>query len=308
MIRNLAIQGPSVQLEQLIQLRHAAKNISPAKNVKSKSSASGNHRSAFRGRGMDFEEVRIYQAGDDIRSIDWRVTARTTKTHTKIFREEKERPVLLAIDQSLSMFFGSQVTYKSVMATELAALLAWSTLQGQDKIGGIVFNQYQHAEIKPKRSKHALLGLLRLMIDFNKRLFEENTKTPIISIHKILEKLRHLARPGCSLYIISDFSGYDTEAERLLYFIKRHTNVYALVITDSMEEILPTHPQLSLTDGIHKLFLNTENKKISEGYQRAFYAQQQFLTSSFNKLGIHHHRVWTHDDPSRALRAMFNAA
>jgi len=303
---NIIIRGPGVQLEQLIQLRHAAKNIHPGEINSSKSTIGGRHLSAFRGRGMDFEEVRIYQAGDDIRSIDWRVTARTAKTHTKIFREEKERPVFLVVDQSSSMFFGSKVTYKSVMAAQLAALLAWATLRYQDRIGGIVFNSHQHAEIKPKRSKHALLGVLKQMVDFNQQLFDENRKPPTFSLHKVFEKLRHLAKPGSTLYIISDFAGYDAEAERLLYLLKRHTKVYAILIADSMEERLPAHPQLSLTDGIHKVLLNTGDKKLAEAYQQSFLEKQKFLETSFNKIGIQHYQIWTHNDPARSLQAMLN--
>lgn len=302
-IHDISIQGPSVQLEELIQLRHAAKKIRLNENIISQRAVGGHNRSAFRGRGMDFEEVRIYQAGDDIRSIDWRVTARTAKTHTKVFREEKEQPVFLAVDQSSSMFFGSKVTYKSVMATELAALLAWSTLQHHDKIGGIVFNEYEHAEIKPKRSKHALLGFLKKMANFNQQLFDGITKNPNFSLHTLFEKLRYLIKPGSTLFIISDFANYDAEAERLLYLVKRHTVIHALVVIDSMEEKLPLDSKLSITDGIHKRFIDTHNREISENYQEAFQKKQRFLADSFSKLGIRHHQVWTHDDPSRSLQA-----
>jgi len=302
--RHIAIKGPRIELEQLLQLRHSAKNIHLKENISSQTTIGGRHRSVFRGRGMDFDEVRIYQAGDDIRSIDWRVTARTAKTHTKIFREEKERPVFLIVDQRSSMFFGSKVTYKSVIATALAALLGWSTLRHQDKIGGIVFNEHQYAEIKPKRSKHALLGLLKQMADFNQKLFEDNRKTLDFSLHKLFEKMRFLAKPGSNLYIVSDFSGYDSEAERLLYLLKRHTIIYAIVIVDSMEEKLPMHVQLSVTDGIHRCSIDTHNQKVTEDYQKAFYKKQDFLEASFKKLGIRHHRAWTHDDPLQSLQAM----
>jgi uncharacterized protein (DUF58 family) len=300
----IGVHGPRIQLEQLIQLRIAAKNIRGFAQNSARSSLGGGHRSTFRGRGMDFDEVRIYQPGDDIRSIDWRVTARSAKTHTKIFREEKERPVLLAVDQGNSMFFGSKITYKSVMATELAALLAWSTLQHQDRIGGIVFNRQQHAEVKPKRSKQALLGLLKIMADFNNRLFENYTSPEEFSLHQLLEKLRHMARPGNTIYLISDFYGYDQEAERLLYLIRRHTGIYALIVADSMEEQLPSQDQLSVTNGIHKISLDTSNTTIATEYRESFQKRQQTLESSFNKLGISHQKVWTHDDPCLSLRAL----
>jgi uncharacterized protein (DUF58 family) len=302
-ISSISIKGPGISLEQLIQLRHAAKKIILSKTTNSNSAIGGQHRSTSQGRGMDFEEVRIYQPGDDIRSIDWRVTARTSRVHTKIFREEKERPVLLAIDQGSTMFFGSRVTYKSVMAAELAALLAWSTLQHQDKIGGLIFNHQGDAEIKPKRNKHALLGLLKLLADFNQQLFKNEGKTSDgRTLHKIFEKIRHLGKPGGSLYIISDFSDYDSEAEKLLYLAKRHMTVHAFIVVDSMEAKMPEYSRLTLTDGTQKIALDTGNKMVTATYEKNFREKQKFLESSFNRLGIHHHRFWTHEDPCRALQ------
>ena len=120
----------------------------------------GPNKSNFRGRGIDFEEVRNYQPGDDIRSIDWRVTARTGTAHTKLFREERERPVLVAVDQRSSMFFGSSHCFKSVLAAQLASLLAWSALDAGDRVGGLVFNDASHREIRPRRSRKTVLALL----------------------------------------------------------------------------------------------------------------------------------------------------
>jgi len=302
-IRNISIKGPCISLEQLIQLRHVAKSLHLDKYI-SRSSVGGYHRSVFRGRGMDFDEVRIYEAGDDIRNIDWRVTARTTKTHTKIFREEKEQPVFIAVDQSSSMFFGSKVTYKSVMATTLAAMLGWSTLHRQDKIGGIVFNEYQHTEIKPKRNKNSLLFLLKKMVDYNQQLFKEKKKREGSFFHKLLKELCYLAKPGSNLYIISDFSNYDMEAERLLYLVKRHAFVCAIIIVDSMEQQLPTNSQFTITDGTQKCLINTGNNKIIMNYQSAFQEKQTLLRDSFNKLGIDHYLIWTHDDPLQSLQAL----
>lgn len=298
------IQGPRIDLAQLITLRHRARDIRLFENRTSHNALSGGHASVFRGRGMNFDEVRIYQPGDDIRSIDWRVTARTAKTHTKIFKEEKERPVLLAVDQRLGMFFGSRCTYKSVLAAELAALLAWAGLNDNDKIGGMVFNDYNHNEIKPKRSKHALLALLKAITDFNQQLFVERPDPKTFTLQAMLERLRHMARPGSAIFLISDFSGYDAEAEKLLFFIKRHTDVYAIRVADSLEQQLPPHPQLTVTDGKNKKQLNTRDQDFLKHYQAAFWQEQQALEKSFTGLAIPSQLVWTHEDPRQLLLSL----
>jgi len=295
-------KGPQVELEQLIKLRHLAANIELFPVKQSRSQLGGNYRSAFRGRGMDFEEVRLYQAGDDIRSIDWRVTARTAKTHTKIFREEKDRPVIIAVDQSSSLFFGSRVTYKSVMAAQLAALLAWAGLQQNDKVGGIVFNQQSHDEIKPLRNKHAVLKLLESIANFNQTLSHDKATSPgDIDFTGMLEKLRHIAKPGSAIFLVSDFMQYNQDSERLLHIIKRHTDLYALIVADTLEKNLPQQGDFTVTDGLKKLRFNSGDKKLGEQYTQAFEQRLDKLQNSFKKLHIAHTIAWTDDDPHKII-------
>jgi len=132
-------RGAMLSLQQLLDQRHIAKALELYLQSRSRLGMSGSHISKSKGRGVDFEEHRAYQAGDDIRSIDWRVTARTGRPFTKIFREERERPVIIGVDQSHHMFFGSQVSFKSVVAAEVAAILCWLTVDNGDRVGGVVF-------------------------------------------------------------------------------------------------------------------------------------------------------------------------
>ncbi len=170
-------RGAFTRLRDLIWLRYAAKQASrELDNLidnKTANPLAGLMTSRFRGRGIDFAEVRVYQPGDDIRTIDWRVTARTGVAHTKLFQEERERPVLLLVDQSSSMYFGSRVMFKSVLAARTAALLAWAVLERGDRIGGIVFSEHGHREIRPRRNKHAVLRLLNELHGFNQALGKE---------------------------------------------------------------------------------------------------------------------------------------
>jgi uncharacterized protein (DUF58 family) len=167
-----------------------------------------------KGRGMEFDEARHYQAGDDIRAIDWRVTARTGKTHTKLYREEKERPVFVLTDLSSSMQFGTQFLFKSVQAAHLSALIAWSARKRGDRIGGLVFNQHQHIECKPFTRQKAVLSLLNSMIKVQQgaKLGAQTTNQEKITLGNACARLRRLAHPGSLIFILSEFSQLDEVA------------------------------------------------------------------------------------------------
>ena len=154
---NIEVQGKAddivrVRQSTLIGLHREAKNI-PLFSNSLNAQRAGSHLSSFRGRGMEYHESRPYQAGDDIRAIDWRVTARSGRTHTKVYREERERPVLLWVDLCRSMFFGTRNCFKSVLASKLAALLAWSSVQHGDRLGGLIFSERDHVEFRPRSGK-----------------------------------------------------------------------------------------------------------------------------------------------------------
>ena len=153
-----ACTGAYTALSELVALRFNARLQLTSKR-RSLSTLAGPYQANFRGRGIDFEEVRAYQAGDDVRSIDWRVTARTTEPHTKLFQEEKERPVLVVVDQRIRNFFGSKQCFKSVLAAYTAALLAWSALRNNDRVGGLVLTDNDLKEIRPRRSKLSLIHI-----------------------------------------------------------------------------------------------------------------------------------------------------
>ncbi len=190
-----------------------------------------------------------YQPGDEIRSIDWRVTARTQKPHTKLYREEQERPVLLAADLRSSMFFGSQSCFKSVLCSALISALAWIGLANRDRIGGLVFGDQQHRDIRPKRSKHAALELIQQLQRFAGQL---NTPCPAQhsqSLQQMLEKLLPVCRPGTGLSLASDFHDLDERCFKLLYQLSRHADLTLFMLYDPLERQLPHNDQLWVTDG-----------------------------------------------------------
>ncbi|MEP1447234.1 MAG: DUF58 domain-containing protein [Paraglaciecola sp.] len=246
--------GVRIGIKELIhyQGKTALLNLSPRKTVQAK--LAGAYLAKTKGRGMEFDEARHYQAGDDIRAIDWRVTARTGKTHTKLYREEKERPVFVLTDLSSSMQFGTQFLFKSVQAAHLSALIAWSARKRGDRIGGLVFNQFQHIECKPFTRQKAVLSLLNSMMKVQQgaQHQESTLNEEPITLANACARLRRLAHPGSLVFIISDFSQLDEIAKQHIAQLSKHCEVIAYPISDPFEHRLPQvkmSQRVTLSDG-----------------------------------------------------------
>jgi len=277
--------GPYCTLSELIGLRLAARDLDLGRQRKVFSHLVGPHQSKFRGRGIEFEEVRTYQAGDDIRSIDWRVTARTGKPHTRLFREERERPVLLLVDQGLSMFFGSRTCCKSVTAAHAAALLAWAAVQHGDRVGGLVFAGSEHGQVRPRRSSGNVLHLLNQITAFNQRL-NGRLAPEVPGIDHALEELRRITRPGSNIFLISDFHGLSEAALKHLHHLQQHNDIAAIRVYDPLEEELPPPGHYAITDGEQRLTLNTADAALRRGYRQHFQEKSATLEKIMTGLSI----------------------
>jgi uncharacterized protein (DUF58 family) len=299
-------QGAYCSLDHLIALRHSAKDLKLTTKRRALSSLAGPNRTNFRGRGIDFEEVRQYQPGDDIRSIDWRVTARSGKPHTKLFREERERPTLLIIDQRANMFFGSRCCFKSVLAAQIGALLAWSALASGDRVGGLVFNDHQHQEIRPKRSRHSVLQLLSLTNQYNRELNKEQINAShSVRLADIAGDLMRIAKPGSAVYFVSDLDGFDEDTEKLFYHISRHNDVTCLLPYDLMESELPRDGYYNFSNGEQRFGLYTGESKLRQRYHSKFTEHLEQLQHKLGRLGISLIPIATHDSPLTTLQRYF---
>ncbi len=201
----------------------------------------GLHHSKLRGRGVDFDQVRVYQAGDDVRNIDWRVTARTQEPHTKLFHEERERPVFLLVEQSPQLFFGSGLCFKSVLAAQVAALFGWAALAHNDRIGGLVFNAAQCSEVRPRRSKQSLLQLLGLLVRANQALAgtPASAESAGSGLALALRRAREVLRPGSLALAVCDERSLDDGAELQLGLLARHCDLILLPVSDPLDHALP---------------------------------------------------------------------
>lgn len=286
--------GHSVTLTELLAYRQQPLRL-PLPKRAGVTVQSGQRLSKTRGRGMEFDEVRHYQAGDDIRAIDWRVTARTGKTHTKLYREEKERPVYLCVDLSKSMQFGSQLLFKSVQAAHVAAGLAWHTVQRGDRIGGLIFNDSEHHEIKPQGRQHGALLLLRHcagetesrgnVVDTNKRMLGSQT------LLTQLRRLQQICRPGTDIVIISDFFQCQDAELQLMRALRRHHSVTAVQIFDPFERQLPREfrQDIDIINAAHERSqLSASQNRVHLNWLESASARQQQLTTQLRRAGIAH--------------------
>ena len=228
--------------------------------------------SRLRGRGVDLDEVRLYQPGDDARNIDWKVTARKQKTHTKIFREERERPRLLVVDQTMSMFFGSQQRMKSVAAAESAARIGWVTLRARDRVGGLVIGCEETKFFKPIRSQLNLVRLLDSICQQNQSLNRERavTGTQTETWEEILWHIRRIAPVGHQLTLISDFQELEETQLQQLLVLQRHNQLELLVIYDPLESELPPSSNYTVTDGRNRVSFSSTRRAVREQYSQAF--------------------------------------
>lgn len=272
-------------LNTLIRMRHGAKELTSFPKIQARQILAGGHRSRFRGRGMDFDQVRIYQPGDDVRTIDWRVTARTQTPHTKIFIEERERPVLIICDLRSGMFFGSQ-RLKSVVACEVAAALAWAGLGANDRVGGLIFGAQDQLDIKSRRSHHAVLQFIHGLHEYSANLLESHKNT--YSLDHILEESRRFALPGSTIFVVSDFSDLNGECERHLFELARHCNVNFCHIFDHLETQLPTPAIYAVSDGEHQTSVDTSNRKLRQRFARQFTQRSKKLRKLSEQLMAGH--------------------
>ena len=263
---------------------------------------SGGHLSAFRGRGMEYHESRPYQPGDDIRSIDRRVTARSGQTHTKVYREERERPVLLWLDLSRSMFFGTRVCFKSVLASKLAALLAWSSVLHGDRVGYLVFSEQQHIEFRPTRGKRAVLQFIQQLAAHPAwEMQDTGAGEQQPGLHALM-RLRQVTRPGSLLVLLSDFRFLNSDCRGQLAELARHNDVVMIHTYDPLEQVLPPPGHYRITDGTSSVAIDTANPEVRAQYQQRYAEQQQELKQLCNELGLFQLDIATDSDMIAELR------
>jgi uncharacterized protein (DUF58 family) len=259
-------EGDGIHLTaaELIALRPRCHALRLPMRQAAASALAGAYRSRFRGRGVDFLESRNYQPGDDIRNMDWRVTARTGRAHTKVFQEERERPVLVVMDASPSLYFGTRQRLKSVAAGQMAAAIAWAAIRRGDRIGGFLFAPGRHRELRPAGGRRGAMRMIQGLVEWlEPKQIENDENEPLSSA---LERVRHAVRPGSLVIVVSDFFGMDEDCNRHLSRLRQHNDVIGCQVLDAAEYELP-QGRYPISDGENATVLDTGQQASRSRYE-----------------------------------------
>ncbi len=295
--------GVVVTLQELLHLQVPARamDFKPQKRVGT--FLPGGYNSTLRGRGMEFEEVRAYIPGDDIRTMDWRVTARRGIPHTKVYQQERERPVYVIVDFNPSMYFGTRVAFKTVVACRIAALLSWTAVLGNDRIGGILFTGKQQAVFKPRSRQIGILPLLKKMADFSQQAPSELDPH---AFSRALLNCRRMTRPGSLVFILSDFQGRDEDTERHLNRLAKHNQVFSILLTDPLEKELPPPDTYAITNGRDHMMIDTSITQLRNQFRRGYLENLEEVQRLCRRAQIPLLETHTNDDVVKRFREYFS--
>ncbi len=280
--------GIELTLDELLRLRLKVGDSPFRQRKRVTASRSASHRSHALGRGLDFAEVRAYQPGDDVRLIDWNVTARTNQVHTKLFEEEKERPVFIVVDFCQPMLFGTRVALKSVAAARLAAQLAWISSAAGERVGGVVFSEHRHSEIKPVAGSRGTLRLLHAMIEMHRECttrYESRIAAADNTFDEALKRLRKIAHPGSLVFLLSDFSGLSARSEQVLKWLCAHTECIAARVVDALEVQLPDSGLYPVTNGVASGRFDAGERSVRAAHGAEYARRNAQLTRLFSGHG-----------------------
>ena len=289
----------------LINLRSVSKSILLQPGPGTKSILAGNHSSRFRGRGMDYAESRTYHPGDDVRRIDWRVTARTGITHTKTYIEERERPVILAFDFSPSLFFGSRKCLKSITAIEAGTLFGWAAINNGDRIGCVVSSQKGIRDLKPTSGRRGALKIIKVLMEEARIPDLTAGNSPDHHLHRVCEHLSRVAHPGSLVILISDFYGLDSQCSKYLQRLRRHNDMILCEVSDPLEKQAPKPGRYAITDGLHTSFVSTTTAHSRHNYRQFFLQKHQRVSELAMQLSAVNIELENGEDISQKLISVF---
>jgi uncharacterized protein (DUF58 family) len=297
------IPGVYVDLDHLIALEHKNRSVSFLPRQPVHSLLAGRYASRMRGRGLNFEEIRTYRPGDDVRTIDWKATARLQKPQIRVFNEERDRQALLLVDQRLSMFFGSRVAMKSVTAAETAAIAAWRILGVGDRVGALVFNDREIAEVRPRRSRQTVLNLLGHIVAQNQALgVGRGIASAPAMLNRAIAQARRLALHDAIVVIISDFDGADAKTRSMVGAMASHNDVVAVLVHDPSQSELPPVARMTVTDGELQIALDSGRDSMRQSILEMSKERLRDVFAWTRELGIPVLPVSAAEDPAQQLR------
>ena len=295
-------------LDDLVRLSAKARGFSFLPKQPIHSILAGRHASRLRGRGLNFEEIRGYLPGDDVRTMDWKVTARMRSPHVRVYTKERDRPVLFLVDQRASMFFGSRRTMKSVLATEVVALGAWKVLDQGDRIGALIFNDEEIVSVKPHRSRARVRELLGTMVKMNHQLGKDHAApaNPDM-LNKALHQALQMAKHDYLICTVGDGFGMNAETKRLITLLSAHNDVISVFIYDPLEADLPDAGKLTMAGAGDQLEINTGDHKIRKKFAADFQDRLTWMQSISRGRSIPLLPIETSHEAARQVRDLMGS-
>ena len=275
--------GATPDLDALLGLRANAHLLDLRSGRRAPDPLSGTRPSRYRARGMEYAESRAYQPGDEIRNMDWRVTARTGRPHTKLFQEERERPVMLAIDFGPSMFFGTRVAFKSVVAAHAAALVAWAALRRGDHVGAVILAPEREVEIRAAGGRRGVLRVLRAL-HAHAALPDAPGSGGPGRLAELLSRTRRISRTGSLVVLASDFYGFDEDAETALSLLRSRCELVGAQVVDPLERQAPPPGRYAVSDGHAIAVLDSSGRDFRERYRQSFEMRAKRVRGAFARL------------------------
>jgi len=287
-------------LKSLLRLRYETHGFSLLPRQPVHSLLSGRHASRLRGRGLTFEELRRYQAGDDVRLIDWKATARKRVAHVRVFTEERDRPVLLVVDQRSPMFFGSQRTTKATAAAEVAALAAWRAIEVGDRVGAIIFGDDECVTIRPQRSRRTVLRICHELVRLNRRLSATGGTSPTIGLNDALQSALNLARHDFLVVLVTDYHGHDAGTQSLATRLAAHNDVLAILVYDPLGIRVPVSGHMRVSDGISSTEVPS-GAAFAGRFEEEFRSHSMQIRNLLKSIRIPVLPICTHDEVPKQL-------
>lgn len=296
-----------VTLADLLALKSAGESLRLA-SPRIRTVAVGGHLSPHKGRGVEFDESRLYQPGDDLRTMDWRVTARTGKPHTKVFREERNRPVFVWLDLRRPMLFATRGAFKAVRAAQIAGLVAWSAVSNGDRLGGLVFNEAGHRELRPALGLRAALKLFNEISAEALWTRAAQDGATLASPDHALLRLTRVARPGSLIFMLTDFRGFGDDAQLYVRELAGHCEVFIVQFYDPIEAELPPPGRYRIQAGARSFTIETADRAARERYRERFVERHDRLRALARLPGVHVIDCATNDEPRTVLARQFRNA
>lgn len=280
-------EGIYTDLHALVRLRYTAGGFSYLPRQPVHSLLAGRKRSKLRGRGLDFDELRHYRPGDDIRTMDWRVTNRTGKPHVRVYTEERDRPVLVVVDQRLPMFFGSQRVMKSVTAAEVAAITAWRVIGVGDRVGAILFNDHRQVEARPARSDKKVMGWLGDLAAMNTALsVNSGIEARPTALLDALKAASRMISHDYLVVLVSDFHGWNDACLDVIRRMSQHNDIICSLVYDPLERDIARAEKLVVSDGLYQLEINPADNALGERYEQRVQSSFARVRGDLMRYGI----------------------